>query len=190
MKKTLIAAAVLATLTTPLTAFALDTGDLVVRAGLATVAPNEDSDAIPGLPINLPNGVKVENDTQLGLTVTYMFAQKWGLGLLASTPFSHDIKLADANVRVGDTKHLPPTLTVQYFPLGGRETVQPYFGLGLNYTTFFSESTTSEFENTLGTIFGTGGPVRADLKLKDSWGVALEAGVDVPIDEHWMFNAA
>lgn len=190
MKKTYIAAAVLAALMIPVQTYAIDEGDLVVRAGIVTVAPNDDSDAIPGLPVNLPNGVKVENDTQLSLTLTYMFHRHWGLGVLAASPFSHDIKLADVDVRVGDTKHLPPTLTLQYFPLGGQESIQPYFGIGVNYTTFFKESTTAQFENTLGAVLGTGGAVGAELKLEDSWGVAVEAGVDFPINDHWMVNAA
>jgi outer membrane protein len=28
----------------------------------------------------------------------------------------------------------------------------------------------------------------ADLDLDDSWGLAIQAGVDVPINENWAFN--
>lgn len=190
MKKTLIAAAVIAATGAALPAYALDQGDLVVRAGIVTVAPDVDSDAIPGLPVALPHGVDVDNDTQLSLTLTYMFHRNFGLGVLAATPFSHDIELADNGVSVGDTKHLPPTVTVQWFPMGGQEGIQPYVGLGLNYTTFFSESTSAPFEATLGTVLGQDGPVAADLKLDDSFGLAVEAGVDFQINEHWSINAA
>jgi len=47
-------------------------------------------------------------------------------------------------------------------------------GLGLNYTTFFSEETT-------GPLAG------ADLKLDDSWGLAAHAGLDFAIgQDKWL----
>jgi outer membrane protein len=126
----------------------------------------------------------------LGLTVAYMFHQKFGLEVLASTPFDHNIELVDAPVKVGSTKHLPPTVSLQWYPLGGRVGVQPYVGAGVNYTTFFSEKTTDEFEEALGGLIGAGGPVETKLKLDDSWGLSAQAGIDVPLGDHWMLNAA
>ena len=89
-----------------------------------------------------------------------MFADKFGLELLAATPFKHDITLNDAPVKVGSTKHLPPTLSVQWYPRGGNNGWQPYVGVGLNYTTFFDTKTTDEFGATLGELVGAGGPPR------------------------------
>ena len=53
--------------------------------------------------------------------------------------------------------------------------VRPYVGVGLNYTTFFSEDATA---------------VISSIKLDDSFGLALQAGVDVDINDKWYFNAA
>ncbi len=67
-------------------AFAYETGDIVVRAGVAHVAPStSDNTNIPGL--------DVDSNTQLGLTGTYFFAPSFGVQLLAATPFKHDITL-------------------------------------------------------------------------------------------------
>jgi len=54
-----------------------------------------------------------------------------GVELLAALPFEHDISIADGAVN-GKTQHLPPTLTLQYYPLGGTQArVQPYIGAGV-----------------------------------------------------------
>ncbi len=64
---------------------------------------------------------KIDKDTQLGLTGVYMFTDYLGLELLAATPFKHDIKvkgLGALGIReVGNTKLLPPTLSVQLYPV-------------------------------------------------------------------------
>ena len=54
--------------------------------------------------------------------------------------------------------------------------VRPYAGVGLNYTTFFSEKT-------LGALSGT------DLNLDDSWGFAGQLGIDVDVAPNWFVNA-
>lgn len=143
-------------------AFAYTSGDLILRAGVATVAPAGDG--------ALDGALDVKSNSQLGLTATYMLADNWGLGLLAATPFKHDITVDGATV--GSTKHLPPTLTAQYHFSTG-ETVHPYVGLGVNYTKFFSE------ESALG-----------DLSLDSSFGLAAELGVDFNFDSHWGANLA
>ena len=85
-------------------ALAYDEGDIVFRAGAAMVDPDGDG--------ALNGALDVDDDTQLGLTLTYMITDNLGLGVLASTPFSHDIELNGTTI--GDTKHLPPTITLQY----------------------------------------------------------------------------
>lgn len=86
---------------------AYEPGQFIGRVGIATVAPDEDSDAIviptsPD-PTVLPNGVNVDSDTQLGLTGTYMVADHFGIEILAATPYKHTIKLEDADVTAGTT---------------------------------------------------------------------------------------
>ncbi|MCO4759351.1 MAG: outer membrane beta-barrel protein, partial [Oceanospirillaceae bacterium] len=90
---------------------------------------------------------------------------------LAATPFKHNITANGA--KIGDTKQLPPTLSLQYYPMDTQSALQPYVGVGVNYTTFFSE------ESTLG-----------NLKLDDSWGLAAQAGVDYAVSDNVVLNAA
>lgn len=168
---------------------AYETGDLILRAGAALVAPDESSSRldIPALGGKIPgSSASVDDNTQLGLTGTYMLSPNWGLGLLAATPFKHDVSADTGAIGLGSVdaasvKHLPPTLTVQFFPMDSASAFQPYVGAGINYTVFFSESVDSELESVLG---------NGDIELDDSWGLALEAGVDFDLGNNWVLNAA
>ncbi|MDF4482438.1 outer membrane protein OmpW [Vibrio parahaemolyticus] len=176
MKKTICSLAVVAALVSP-SVFAHKQGDFVLRVGAASVVPNDSSDKILGSQEEL----KVDSNTQLGLTFGYMFTDNISLELLAATPFSHDIStdllgLGD----IADTKHLPPTLMVQYYFGEPQSKFRPYVGAGLNYTIFFDEGFNNKAKNVGLT----------DLKLDDSLGLAANVGVDYMINVQWFLNAS
>lgn len=137
--------------------FAYQEGDVIVQVGAVTVQPQGDG--------ALDGALDVAGDTQLGLTLTYMLGDQLGIKLLAATPFSHDIEVSGD--KVGETKHLPPTLTVQYHFLPESK-FNPYVGAGINYTTFFEEKI-----------------ALGELELDDSLSYAIEAGFNYTLDEHW-----
>lgn len=162
---------------------AFEAGDFILRAGAVHVAPDDSSDAITvgGLPaLGSDARVAVDTNTQLGIRATYMFTSNIGVGLLGATPFKHNITgtgdLAAAG-KLAETKHLPPTLTLQYFPMHSSSALQPFVGVGVNYTTFFEEKTT-------GALSGL------DIELDDSVGVAAEIGLDYMLSENFGLNAA
>lgn len=168
---------------------AYEAGDFILRVGATTVDPDSGSDKI-NLPTLPPLHAEVDDDTQLGLIPVYMFTDNVGIELLAATPFEHDISVRGAggiNVPAGSTKHLPPTLSMQYYPRGGKSGWQPYVGVGVNYTIFFDEDTTKDLD---GVLNGTIGATKVDLSLDDSFGLAAQAGVDIPITKHIALNAA
>ena len=104
-------------------------GDVLLRIGAVTVMPDADSGAVSGLPDGVNNAqVDVEDNTQLSLTATYMLTGNLGLELLAATPFTHDIvgKGDIDGVAVGETMHLPPTLSLQYHFGGENGIFNPY----------------------------------------------------------------
>lgn len=171
---TLLAAGIAAAaITTSSQAFAYGAGDFFTRVGVAKVDPKSDNGEILP-PADL--GVDVADDSGLAFTLGYRFHDKFGVELLAALPFEHDISIDDGTV-TGSTEHLPPTVTAQYYPLGGTEArVQPYAGIGFNYTRFSEE-----------TLDGNGAP---SLELDDSWGLAGQLGVDLLINDNWALNAA
>jgi outer membrane protein len=72
---------------------------------------------------------------------------------------------------IGKAWLLPPTLTLQYhFTDFGA--FQPYLGAGVNYTVFYNQS----------------GKSADRLDVKNTFGVALQAGFDYMFDEHWGAN--
>jgi outer membrane protein len=152
-------------------------GDWIVRAGVANVDPDADSN-VANIGVNLD--VDVDDDTQLGITAVYMVTDHIGLELLAATPFEHDISSGTLGLDVGTAKQLPPTLNVQYYFLGTDSSFRPYAGVGINYTVFFDEDTAGEFDAIAG---------KSDLQLDDSWGLSLQVGLDYHINDKWLLNA-
>jgi outer membrane protein len=190
MKKALSVALVAALAGGSVMAQAYEKGDFVLRVGATTVDPDSDSSNInlPGVP---PLHAEVDDDTQLGIIPMYMLADNVGLELLAATPFEHDITLngKGVNLNAGSTKHLPPTLSLQWYPRGGKSGWQPYLGMGVNYTIFFDEKTDKELDNTLAALIGSD-PKSTDLNIDNSFGRSFQAGVDIPFANNWAINAA
>ncbi len=140
-----------------------EAGDILVRAGAHVIDPKSDNHDL----------VKVDSATMFTFEVSYFVTPNWAVELLAATPFRHDIDLVSGG-RVATTKHLPPTLSLQYhFQPEGR--FRPYVGAGVNWTMFFQE-------NARGALEG------ARLSLGDSVGPAVQLGVDIPIAQQWFVN--
>lgn len=168
-----------------------EAGDLLVRAGIAHASPNDSSDVIDVAGLVTLDGASVGSDTQLGLTFVYMLSQSTGVELLASTPFRHDIDIKNAGVRAGETKHLPPTVSVQHYFGSAADEFRPYVGLGVNTTIFFSEKVDPQLNAALDTIIGAApGTVSAGLELDQSWGLAAQAGFDYQLSDDMFLNAA
>ncbi len=188
MRKTLFTASALAlALTAPL-AQAFEAGDIIVRAGAITVDPREASSDINHAVLGDVAGSKatLDSNTQLGLNFAYMVTDQVGIELLAATPFSHDVGVkgmpgayAGLNGKLGSLKHLPPTLSVIYYPLEKNSAFQPYVGAGINYTWFFDTELSSSAEDK-----GFSG-----LDMKDSWGLAAQVGMDYMLTDNVMLNA-
>lgn len=152
-------------------AHAHQAGDILVRGGAATVTPNSSGDDVLGT-----GHLDPDTNTQLGLTLSYMLTDNWGVELLAATPFSHSVSTAGLG-EVAKIKHLPPTLMGQYYFGNAQSKVRPYVGAGINYTTFFDEK-------------GRGALDGTSVKLDDSWGLAVQAGLDMKVTDNWFVNAS
>lgn len=154
-----------------------ETNRWIIRGTFATVGTNTET----------PNDmILVDDGSSLGISATYMIDQHWGVEVLGALPFKHDIE-ADigtilglgANGTIASTRHLPPTVSVQYYPLGCKEDTKfnPYVGLGFNYTTFFDEKT-------------KGDAAGLELSLDDSTGLAFQLGIDYAVTENISANFA
>ncbi|MEM6050108.1 outer membrane protein OmpW [Erwinia sp. P7711] len=172
MKIKALALAVVALL--PVVASAHQAGDFFMRAGSATVRPTGGSDNVLGL-----GEFDVSNNTQLGLTFTYMATDNIGIELLGATPFRHKVGLP-ATGTLATVHQLPPTLMAQWYFMGNSSKWQPYAGVGVNYTMFYD----NDFNQT-GRDAGL-----SNLKVKNSWGIAGQVGLDYQLTPDWMLNAS
>ncbi|MBJ6983233.1 OmpW family outer membrane protein [Luteimonas sp. MC1750] len=176
LRKTLplLALAIAGVLAAP-AALAQSAGDWTVAIGAHQVNPDSDNGALAGGTLPLDIG----SSTRPTIAFEYFVRDNLGLEVLAALPFQHEIAIEGLG-RVGSTKHLPPTVSLQYH-FNSQGKVSPLLGVGLNYTTFFSEETR--------------GPLQGSkLELEDSFGLALHAGVDfkvgqkgaIRVDVRWM----
>lgn len=158
-----------AALSVPSSASAHEAGDWLLRVGAHVVDPKSDNGRLAGGALKADVG----SDLKPTAMIEYMLSDHLGLELIVAAPFRHDIKLNGAHA--GSTRHLPPTLSLQWH-FNPRGTVQPFVGAGLNYTWF-------DGERSAGPIDGT------RLKLSNSWGLAVHAGIDFKLNQNWFVGA-
>jgi len=163
--KTALCAAALLGAAAVNTATAMEQGDWLIRFGASNVDPKSN---------NHP-AVSVDSATSATINFSYMMTANWAVEVLAAYPFEHDIYLVGGG-EDGSTKHLPPTVSLQYHFMPD-STFQPYIGAGVNYTTFFSEKLYGPLEG-------------AKLSLDDSWGLAAEIGADFMLNDAWFLNVS
>ena len=138
-------------------ALAQSAGDMTLGLGIGYVQPKDDNGTLAG------GNTEIDGNARPIITFEYFVKDNLGIEILGALPFEHDISINGANV--GSTKHLPPTVSLNYhFPTGGKFT--PFVGVGVNYTIFFDE------ESPLG-----------DLDIDHSWGLAATLGVDYAVSE-------
>ena len=185
MKHSLLISSMLALSVASPLAHAYKQGDIIVRAGAAMVDPDV-GDSHVALPTGKVAGssVTASSDTQLGLTFSYMLKDHVAIELLAATPFKHSVGVkglgGGLDGKLATIEQLPPTLSLQYFPMDSSSRWQPYVGAGINYTTFFNEELTSERK----------AQGFSHLDRESSWGLALQAGVDYMLTDKVILNAA
>jgi outer membrane protein len=203
ISKTLLIAGALGLAVTAIPAQA-EQGDWIVRGGWTMVSPKSgnlklgDLGEVPDLSLSIDNvSLEVDDGSSLGLTLTYMMTDNWAIDLLAAVPFKHDINLKATftdllppggsftdSVKIGDTKHLPPTISLQYHFMP-ESFFSPYVGVGLNMTIFSSEKLNSDAQD----LFEALGLTNAKLSLDTSTGVAGQIGADFNFSGGWLLNA-
>ncbi|MEO7432328.1 MAG: OmpW family outer membrane protein [Dokdonella sp.] len=139
-----------------------------VKVGVHVVDPTADNGHLAGgaLATDVGSGISPT------ITLEYRVTPNLGVELLAALPFSHDVKLN--GTKAATAKQLPPTLSVQWHFLPDAR-FDPFVGVGLNYTRFFSV-------DEKGPLTGT------QLELGDSWGAALHAGLEYAVNDRWSLT--
>jgi len=138
-----------------------------VRARAVHINPADKSDPIAG--VGASDRISVSNKTIPEVDISYFFTPNIAAELVLTYPQKHDVYLDGQSI--GTFKHLPPTLLAQYHFTPSSQ-VSPYVGVGVNWTTFSK----NKILNGQGSL------------EHDSFGLALQAGVDYKLDKNWSLN--
>ncbi len=145
-----------------------DKSPWLVRVRLIDVAPEESST------VSIGGAVSADNSLVPELDISYFWTDHFATELILATS-NHNIggvatSLGDLDI--GDVWVLPPTLLAQYhFNPDGQ--LRPYIGAGINYT-FFYNADAGALDN---------------IGYDDGFGYALQAGVDIGLNDNWALNA-
>lgn len=112
-------------------------------------------------------GLDVSSEWVPEIDFTYFVSPNIGVELILGTA-RHEVTLGGDSL--GKLNHLPPTLTLQYH-FQPTPTIKPYVGAGVNYTRFYNVD------------------LAPGLSIdKNSFGGALQAGVDIAVTKNGYIN--
>lgn len=196
MKKIALAAMIAATFA-PSLAFA-EAGDFVVRLRATHIAPDEDSklgsqtDATYGAGTaaalygagGSAAQLEVDSNTIPEIDFSYYITKNIAAELILAVGTRHDVKInalgagaAVTQAGLGSVNLLPPTLTAQWHFMPD-QMFDPYVGAGVSYVRAMDRSLTAQ------TAVGP----RAIRIERNSWGPAIQAGLDVNLQDKWLIN--
>ena len=160
MKKLILTTAVCALLSGA--AFAEQSPWIVRARAVGLDISNKDSTGL---------GLNVNNKTIPEIDISYFINKNVAVELILTVPQKQTVNSTALGTDIGTFKHLPPVITLQYH-FDNFADFKPYVGAGLNYT-----------QITQVNLLDGGANINSH-----SWGGALQAGIDFPIDKNLSFN--
>ena len=174
MRKTsmLITVAATAAITSQ-TALAYQAGDIYVRGGFEKVDVTTDN---------------ISDETAVYLAGGYLFHDNVGIELGIGEPVKHDF-FGLAGNDLGTMRRMPINLLANYYPMGGMDSsIQPFVGVGINYTRYSSISESNPANSlSIDNDYGVVGQVGVDLTITgnlSATGYARWADVDADVENH------
>jgi outer membrane protein len=131
-----------------------------IKVGVSGILPDESGD---------PIDVEISDEWVPSLQIEYFFNDNVSAELLCCVA-THDVATT-GGLDLGEVTHFPPTLTLKYRWTNFGQ-VEPYVGAGVNYTAFIDDEP----------------PAGMTIDYDESFGLAVQAGFDYRIDEHWGVN--
>jgi len=175
MRKTSMLIAVVATAAiSSQAALAYQAGDIYVRGGFEKVDVTTDN---------------ISDETGVYLAGGYLFHDNFGVELGIGEQIKHDF-FGLAGNDLGTMKRMPVNLLANYYPMGGMDSpVQPFVGVGINYTRYSSinESDPANYNLNIDNDYGVVGQVGVDLAITgnlSATGYARWADIDAEVENN------
>ena len=136
----------------------------ILRAGVHPVQPKQHNH----------EQLQVSDAAAITFAATYMLSRHWGIEALGALPIEHEIALQGSGT-AASVRQVPPTLSLQYHFPDPNGRIRGFLGAGINHTNFFDEHTSGALQG-------------SELRLADSWGPAVQAGLDFDIGRQWFVS--
>lgn len=151
----------------------------VVKGGAILYQTHSRTNGIHG--IGIPPGADAETGDAWTALLTYerLLTPNFGVELVIGWPPKIEAKATGSVAFLGDrvleARNVAPTLLFNYHFGREGDRLRPYLGAGINYTRFTDVETTLPVER---------------VEMGDSWGLALQAGIDYQLTPQWGLFAS
>lgn len=146
----------------------------LVRVRALELVPANQSVAFSAAGTNFPtNAISLNTKTFPEFDVSYFFTKNISTELVLTYPQQQNVSLQGVG-KIGTLTHLPPSLLFQYHYPIDKCPVEPYAGVGFNYTRITATN-----------LNAAGIPLDLD---RDSFGFAYGIGLDYKINDRWVAN--
>ena len=152
--------------------------DNVVKFGIAEYTTHSRTNGVSG--IGVPPGADAETGDATTLVFEYerLISPNWGIELALGIPPKIKAKATGSVAFLGDdilsARNVTPTLFVNYHFGASGDPWRPYVGAGVNYTRFV----------------GIQSRLAPDVKMSDSVGPAVKAGMEYALSKEWSLFAS
>jgi outer membrane protein len=149
-----------------------------LKLGVTSYTTHSKTDGISG--IGVPPGADAETNDATTVIFVYerLFTPNVGLEFVLGIPPRIKAKATGSVAFLGDdvlsAKFVAPTLLLNYHFFGPADALRPYVGAGVNYTHFTSIRSS----------------LAPEVKMGDSTGLALQAGVNYAFTKEWGIFAS
>ncbi len=152
--------------------------DNVVKIGITRYDAHSSTNGISGIGVPAGADAKVGDATTVIFVYERMVTPNVGVEFVLGVPPTIKAKATGSVAFLGDdvlsAKNVAPTLFVNYHFLSPGDTWRPYLGAGINYTRFTNAKS----------------KLASDVKLGDSYGWALNGGLNYAINKDWGLFAS
>jgi len=151
--------------------------DNVFKVGAIYYQTHAKTNGISGIGVPPGADAEVGNATTLLLTYERAVAPNIGVEFVLGVPPTIKAKAAGPVAFLGEVlsaKNVAPTVLVNYHFGTAGDALRPYLGAGINYTKFTSIKSS----------------LAPDVKMSDSTGLAVQAGLDYALNKDWGMFAS
>jgi outer membrane protein len=132
-----------------------------------------------------PPGIQLgaKNTSMLSLAYERRFSDQWSVMFQAGVPPRIELQgagtVSDAGTVATARAWVPAVLVAYSFTQGSG--IRPYAGVGVNYATYTDEEVRPVYTSAFGGSSST-------VKMKSSWGPAVQLGLEYPIAKNWVVD--